>query len=392
LLGVVALAVACAGGGVGCRPASTASPRLSSPTGGGAVEAAVGQSALPASTAAACVDLSTWSTQRLAARTVIVPVSEADVTGVKPQVTAGAGGVILFGATAPTNLGTQIAALYSPSRTKLLVMTDEEGGGVQRMENLVGSLPWAKDMGRLWTPTQIRTNVAAMARRMAGYGVNMDLAPVVDVDGRDEPPSSTNPDGWRSFSGTTSVVTQDGLAFARGLTDGGVIPVLKHFPGLGHATSNTDNGPADTLAWSTLRQVALPPFTAGIQAGLPSIMIANARVPGLTTRPASLSPAVITTQLRRTLGFRGLIMTDSLSARAISGAGYTIPRAAVAALDAGTDMVMYGPTGSLAATRQMFDQIVAAEVAAVQAGTLSRTRLVQAVTHILRSQQTTVCT
>jgi beta-N-acetylhexosaminidase len=226
---------------------------------------------------------------------------------------------------------------------------------------------------------------------MAGYGVNMDLAPVVDVDGRDEPPSSTNPDGWRSFSGTTSVVTQDGLAFARGLTDGGVIPVLKHFPGLGHATGNTDNGPADTLAWSNLQQVALPPFTAGIAAGMPSIMIANARVPGLTTRPASLSPAVITTQLRRTLGFRGLIMTDSLSARAISGAGYTIPRAAVTSLDAGTDMVMYGPTGSLAATRQMFDQIVAAEVAAVQAGTLSRTRLVQAVTHILRSQQTTVC-
>jgi beta-N-acetylhexosaminidase len=387
-LGVVALTVASACGGVGCMPAWAAPSRPSSPPAGAA---AAEQGARPRAAAAACVDLSSWSIQRLAARTVIVPVSEADVTGVKPQVTNGAGGVILFGATAPANLGTQIAALYSPSRTKLLVMTDEEGGGVQRMENLVGDLPWARDMARQWTAAQIRTNVAAVARRMAGYGVNMDLAPVVDVDGRDEPPSSTNPDGWRSFSGTTSVVTQDGLAFARGLTDVAVIPVLKHFPGLGGSTANTDNGPANTLPWSTLQQVALPPFTAGIQAGMPSIMVANARVPGLTTRPASLSPAVITTQLRRTLGFRGLIMTDSLSARAISGAGYTIPRAAVTSLDAGTDMVMYGPTGSLAATRQTFDQIVAAEVAAVQAGTLSRTRLVQAVTHILRSQQTTVC-
>jgi beta-N-acetylhexosaminidase len=338
-----------------------------------------------------CVAISTWSTARLAARTVIVPVAETDVVAVSGEVADGAGGVILFGSTAPANLLDQIGTLHRPHQVWPLVMTDEEGGGVQRMANLVGDLPWAKDMGRLWTPAQIRANVATVARRMASHGVNMDLAPVVDVDGRNEPPSSTNPDGWRSFSGTTSVVTQDGLAFARGLTDGGVLPVLKHFPGLGGASGNTDNGPATTRPWSTLQQVALPPFTAGIQAGLPAIMVANASVPGLTTLPAGLSPAVITTQLRQTMHFEGLVMTDSLSARAISGAGFSIPAAAVRAVAAGADMVMYGPTSSPSATRQQFDQIVLAEVAAVNAGTLPRSRLLSAATHILTAQHVGVC-
>ena len=89
-------------------------------------------------------------------------------------------------------------------------------------------------------------------------------------------------------------------------------------------SGNTDNGPANTLPWSTLQQVALPPFTAGIQDGVGAIMVANAAVPGLTTLPAGLSPAVITTQLRQTMHFGGLIITDSLSARAISGAGFSI--------------------------------------------------------------------
>jgi beta-N-acetylhexosaminidase len=337
------------------------------------------------------VRLSSWSDARLAARTVIVPVAESDVLAVGTEVADGAGGVILFGSVAPANLRDQIALLHRPHQPWPLVMTDEEGGGVQRMANLVGSLPWAKDMGRQWTPAQIRANVAAMARRMATFGVNMDLAPVVDVDGRNEPPSSTNPDGWRSFSGNTSVVTQDGLAFARGLTDGGVLPVLKHFPGLGGASGNTDNGPANTLPWSTLQQVALPPFTAGIQDGVGAIMVANAAVPGLTTLPAGLSPAVITTQLRQTMHFGGLIITDSLSARAISGAGFSIPSAAVRAVRAGADMVMYGPTSNPAATRQQFDQIVAAEVSALNAGTLPRSRLVSAVTHILAARHISVC-
>jgi beta-N-acetylhexosaminidase len=336
--------------------------------------------------------VSTWSTTRLAARTVVVPVSESNVSAATAEVEAGAGGLILFGATAPSNLGSQLALLHRlPKQYGLLVMTDEEGGGVQRMENLVGDLPWAKDMGQQWTPAQIRANVGVVASRMASFGVNMDLAPVVDVDGRDEPPSSTNPDGWRSFSGNTSVVTQDGLAYAHGLLDGGVVPMLKHFPGLGGATGNTDNGPANTLPWTTLQQVGLPPFVAGIHDGLPAIMTSNAIVPGLTSVPASISSSAITTELRQTLGFRGLIITDSLSAGAISAAGFNVPNAAVQAVRVGADMILYGLSGSSATTLEQFNQIVAAMVAAVNAGTLPRSRLVAAVTHVFAAQHIPVC-
>lgn len=339
-----------------------------------------------------CVNLYAWSNRRLAAQTVVVPVSERAISTIGDAVAEGAGGIILFGSSAPADLGTQISHLESlvPGYLGLLVMSDEEGGGVQRMANLVGDLPWPRDMAASWTEEETAARVAAVARRMASYGVNMDLAPVIDVDGSDVAPGAANPDGWRSFGGDTSVVTRYGIAFMEGLQQGGVIPVLKHFPGLGGASGNTDNGPAHTLPWAALQEVALPPFIAGIKQGAPAIMVSNAVVPGLTDLPASLSSAVIRDVLVGTLGFRGLILTDSLSAGAISGAGFTVPAAAVQAIQAGADMVLFGAASSQDAIAQ-FRAIVSAEVAAVANGSLSRTRLQDAATSVLSVRGTSVC-
>jgi beta-N-acetylhexosaminidase len=339
-----------------------------------------------------CVDVARWATARLAASTVVVPASESDVSTVGTEVSHGAGGVILFGSTAPADLGTQLAALRRlvPGHRGLLVMTDEEGGGVQRMANLVGSLPWARYMGRHWTRAEIRARVAAVAGRMARVGVNTDLAPVVDVDGRNVPPGPADADGWRSFSGRTSVVAGDGVAYMRGLRDGGVLAMLKHFPGLGGASRNTDDGTAYTLPWPTLRTVGLPPFAAGIRAGAPAIMVSNAIVPGLTRLPASLSPAAIQGELVRRLQFSGLILTDSLTSGAIVQAGFHVPRAAVSAVGAGADMVMYN-AATPAATNRIFDATVAAEVAAVASGKLPRSRLVAAARATLTARDVDVC-
>ncbi|HEV8065518.1 MAG TPA: glycoside hydrolase family 3 N-terminal domain-containing protein, partial [Acidimicrobiales bacterium] len=266
---------------------------------------------------------------------------ETAATAVAPAVAAGAGGVILFGAAAPANLAAQIASLAGsvPDRLGLLVMTDEEGGEIQRMSNLVGNLPWPATMASTWSPGEITSQLAAVAERMLANGVNMDLAPVVDVDGRAIVPGETDPDGYRSFSGTTSVVVTDGIAYMKGLEQGGVIPVLKHFPGLGGSSGNTDDEPAHTLPWSRLQQVAIPPFAQAIEAGAPAVMISNATVPGLSpTLPASLSPAVIENELVGALGFHGLVITDSLSANAISAAGFSVASASAAAIEAGADM------------------------------------------------------
>jgi beta-N-acetylhexosaminidase len=351
---------------------------------------ALAQSAMTG--AGGCVRISGWTVRRLAAQTVIVPAEETDVSSVAWEIAHGAGGVILFGASAPANLGYRIGALRRkvPGHLGLLVMADEEGGGAQRMANLVGNLPWARDMGLNWTPTMIRRHVAAVAKKMAAAGVNTDLAPVVDVDGRNVPPGPTDPDGWRSFSGRTGVVSRDGLAYMRGLLNGGVIPVLKHFPGLGGASRNTDYGRAYTLPWSRLRRVGLPPFVAGIQAGAPAVMVSNAIVPGLTRLPASLSPAAIRGELVRQLQFHGLIVTDTLTSGAISQAGFHPPRAAVHAIRAGADMVMYtATTNHLAAHR--FHEIVAKEVSAVHNGFLSRSRLVAAAGAVLTARHVSVC-
>jgi beta-N-acetylhexosaminidase len=345
------------------------------------------------STTATCpsgVDLVTWSAQRLAEQTVVIPVDEGAVDSIAREIAAGAGGIILFGASAPANFSTALNSLEAsaPGGIVPFVMTDEEGGIVQRMANLVGSIPSAREMGATMTPAQIRGLAKTLAVRMRAEGVTMDLAPVLDVDGG-LGPNNQDPDGTRSFSADEKIASADGIAFAEGLQAGGVVPVIKHFPGLGGATGNTDVMSASTPPWTTLQKVGLVPFENALSAQVPAVMIANASVPGLTSLPASISPAVITKLLRVQLGFNGLVITDSLSATSLSAIGYSVPSATVAALEAGADMVLFNATSS--ALPGLTNQIVSAVVAAVISGNLARSRLENAVAHILVVKHVEVC-
>jgi beta-N-acetylhexosaminidase len=223
---------------------------------------------------------------------------------------------------------------------------------------------------------------------MRAAGITMDLAPVLDLDAG-LGPNNRDPDGTRSFSLNANTTAVDGAAFAAGLTAGGIVPVVKHFPGLGNATANTDVKPASTLPWSTLGHAGLIPFESAIRSGAPVVMIANATVPGLTTLPASISPTLITGVLRNQLGYHGLVMTDSLSSGAIVDIGYSVPKAVVAAVAAGADMVLY--TAEAAKVAALTNSTVGALVAAVGAGTLDRGRLVDAVAHILAVKRVNLC-
>ena len=347
----------------------------------------------PAAAAATCTVeqvVATWPVRRLAAQTVVVPVDEGHVGRVAAQVADGVGGVILFGSAAPDDLGADLARLLrnAPGGIEPVVMADEEGGAVQRMANLVGDLPSARRMARTMTPAEVRALARRVAGRMASRHVTMNLAPVLDLDDRPGP-SATNPDGTRSFSIEPAVARDYGLAFARGMRAGGVVPVVKHFPGLGHATTNPDVAPAWTVPWSTLQRRGLRPFRAAVRAGLPAVMVATARVPGLTRKPATLSRRVVHDVLRGTLRFRGLVVTDSLSAGAISGAGYSVRRAAVRALAVGADMVLFNAApADVAGTT---DRIVRAIVRAVRSGDLPLRRLHAAAAHVLIAKHAPVC-
>lgn len=334
--------------------------------------------------------LTGWSTQRLAEQTVTVPVDEGNVGAIASEVAAGAGGVILFGSVAPTNLAASLAAVtrLAPGGIAPFVMTDEEGGAIQRMANLVGALPSAREMAETMSPSQIKDLAYRVGLKLRAAGVTMDLAPVLDLDAG-VGPNNRNPDGTRSFSLDESIAASDGLAFARGLAAAGIVPVVKHFPGLGQATGNTDVTPASTLPWNTLQGAGLLPFASAARAGLPAVMVANASVPGLTPLPASISPTVITQVLKQGLGFNGLVLTDALSAVALSKAGYSVPRASVLALRAGADMVLFNAKAS--DVPALTASTVQAIVAAVDSGELSRARLVDAVLHILTAKRVSLC-
>lgn len=392
IVGAGLLVVACTGSGAGQGPSQVSSlpPSSSAPP-------STTHSPSPSRTATTRGDscttesvLRAWSLARLAEQVVVVPVEEGDVASVTDEVTAGAGGVILFGSRAPSDLASSLSRLAraEPGGLAPLVMTDEEGGSVQRMANLVGSIPSARQMGATMTAGQIEQLALRAGRRMRSAGVTMDLAPVLDLDAG-AGPNDTDAIGTRSFSADQKTASADGLAFAAGLRAGGVIPVAKHFPGLGGATANTDLAPASTRPWSRIQANDLLPYRAAVRTGVPAIMIANASVPGLTTLPASISSAVITDVLRGRLGFSGLVLTDSLSAGALKSAGYTVPRAAVAALRAGADMVLYNGTSATVAA--LTSQTVSAIVSAVRDGVLPVSRLLAAAGQVIAAKRVTLC-
>lgn len=336
--------------------------------------------------------VSSWPLRQIANETIVVPVYATNIGAMAPAARAGYGGLLLFGKVAPTSMSAIIATLQRerPVHYSMLVMTDEEGGGVMRLNNVVSAFPWPQSMGINSSPTQIAAIADRVGRQLLSVGVNMDLAPVLDVDGRPDFPGAVNPDGLRSFSGTPSIAATDGTAFLQGLAKANVTGVIKHFPGLGYATRNTDYGPAATLSWAKLQTTGLLPFKQAIANGALAVMMSNARTPGLSALPASIS-SVDVKLLRQTLGFQGLIVTDSLSSGAISALHLAEPAASVRALAAGADLILFGSPTSPAASLALASQISATIVAAVNNGTLQQSTLVSAAAQVLVTRNLVSC-
>lgn len=330
----------------------------------------------------------------------MAPTLGLDAQAIRGVLAAGVGGLLLLGNSVPADLAGQVrtADAMAAGGIPLLVMADQEGGGVQRLAGLVAPMPWARQMAATMTTAAVQALATRVGAQMRAQGVNVDLAPVLDVDAG-AGPSSRDADGLRSFSGQAPVVARYGEAFLRGIQAGGVLPVVKHFPGLGGATGNTDNGPAQTPPLPELLAAGLVPFAAAIAAGAPAVMVSNASVPGLTRLPASLSPQVIGHLLAGVLGFRGLVLTDSLSAGAVQAAGYDVPDAAAAAVQAGADMVLFGSTLDAHQTAMLspadvagsVGRIVRSVVTLVGLHRLAVARLDEAVAKVLAAKRVSLC-
>ena len=295
--------------------------------------------------AGACVPSpAVWPDARLAAQLLMVIGSFTSLGTLTPEPAAGVGGLVFLGqppATRRTAIRAGLARLGAAAITagevEPWMSTDTEGGPVSRLAGVLGPLPSARRMAATWTTAQVEAAMQERGTALRGLGITMDLAPVLDTA---SPTDAVADEAQRSFSATPSVVARYGSAYAAGLRAGGVVAVGKHFPGLGHASADTDTGPATVPPLATLRAADLVPFEQAVAAGLPVVMVGDPIVPGLTGGlPASLSPAAYAL-LASTLHFSGVTMTDSLAAGAIADAGYSESRAAVTAVEAGADMAM----------------------------------------------------
>jgi beta-N-acetylhexosaminidase len=305
-------------------------------------------------------------------------------------VEAGLGGVILFdrdrstglrNIESPPQLAALTAALRATAPGNLIVAIDQEGGRVSRLEPVRG-FPATRSqatIGATGDPEVAFEAGRAMGRTMADAGIDLDLAPVVDVN-----VNPTNPAVGalgRSFSDDPAVVAAMAEAEIHGLHELGIRAAIKHFPGLGSARANTDLDDVDvTRTWS---EAELEPFATLISLGLPDAVMTGHMVndtidPGI---PASLSPATVDGLLRARFGWTGAAITDDLGAEAIASR-YARSEAVALAIEAGNDLLLFA--NQTAYVPDLAEQLVDTIEKLVASGRISEARIAESILRIDR--------
>jgi beta-N-acetylhexosaminidase len=251
------------------------------------------------------------------------------------------GGIILFTRNAPDvetvhELCSKIVDA-APDELPPFIAVDQEGGRVSRLPEPVLRLPPMRELGRRGDPALVKKAGLALGRELAAIGLNLDFAPVLDVD--------SNPDnpviGDRAFGSDPDTVARLGRAFIEGLQSGGVMACGKHFPGHGDTSKDSHvDLPHVDCDKQRLDTVELPPFRTASLRGVKAMMSAHVIYeeldPGL---PATLSRKICTGLLRSEIGFKGVLFSDCLQMRALSDR-WPIEETSVAAVRAGCDVVL----------------------------------------------------
>ena len=291
------------------------------------------------------------------------------------------GGVILFS----RNLESveQIVQLTNDlqqcsPKSPLLISIDQEGGRVSRLPKGFTIFPPCEIIGRCHSGELAYAAAATIAKELKAVGINMNMAPVLDVN--------SNPDnpviGDRAFGTTADTVIEMGLVTAAGLQDSKVVASGKHFPG--HGDTNADSHkelPVVEAPRERLEAVEFPPFRRAVAAGIATLMTAHVLYKALDDRlPATLSPEIITHLLREQMHYNGVVLTDDLEMQAIVD-HYGPGEAAVRAFVAGCDMLLI--------CKDRDREIAAFEAMekAVASGTIDMARLDQSVVRIQRIKQ-----
>ena len=253
---------------------------------------------------------------------------------------------------------------------------------MQRLSSLIGSQPSPRALAAADSPQQVYELALERGRQMRELGITVDFAPVVDV--------TTEADdeviGDRSFGSDAATVTDYAGHYARGLREAGLLPVLKHFPGHGHASGDSHLGGVTTPPLESLKAVDLVPYQALTTQAPVAVMVGHMQVPGLTgDEPASLSPAAY--DLLRTGGygappFDGLVYTDDLSSMGAINQRYGVADAVLRALTAGADVALWISTDQVPAVLDRLEQ-------AVNANELPAPRVDDALRHVAAAKGVT---
>ena len=292
------------------------------------------------------------------------------------------GGIVQFAADlySPEQITAYNALLQKAAEIPLFLGIDEEGGTVARLANHSAfDLPQYQSAGAVGAsgnPEDALEMGQTIGAYLGEYGFNMDFAPVADVN--------TNPNnpviGNRAFSSDCNVAGQMAKAMAEGLEEQGIVPVFKHFPG--HGDTAQDSHEEVAYSHKTLEELQACEFIpfSGLTENQ-CVMVGHIALPEVTgdMTPATLSSEIVTGLLREKLGFRGLILTDSMVMEAITD-NYSSAEASLLALEAGCQIILQPAD---------FPSAFAGVVKAVEAGTFPEEQLNAVVLQILRFKQET---
>jgi beta-N-acetylhexosaminidase len=249
----------------------------------------------------------------------------------------------------------------NPGLLPLAVSVDEEGGRVSRLQKRIGPAPSPKQLAQTQTVQQVHDLALQRGQAMKKLGITIDFAPVVDVT--DAPDDTVI--GDRSFGADPQTVTTYAGAFAQGLREAGVLPVLKHFPGHGHGSGDSHKGGVTTPPLSELQTNDLVPYRTLVTQTPVAVMVGHLQVPGLTgDDPATLSRAAVDL-LRYGIGygappFDGPVFSDDLSSMAAISSKYGVAEAVLKSLQAGIDVALWVTTDEVPAVLDRLDKALAA--------------------------------
>ncbi|MGN1146867.1 MAG: glycoside hydrolase family 3 N-terminal domain-containing protein [Lachnospiraceae bacterium] len=314
-------------------------------------------------------------------------VTPESITGVNTAIKAGdgtkealskwaVGGLIYFekNMKSPEQITEMISNSSLYSRYPLFICVEEEGGSVSRVAEagLAENVGDVQTIGATADPAQAYAAGATVAGYLQGYGFNVDLAPVADINN-----AEGSVVGNRSYGSDSSVVASMTASMVQGLEENGVSACMKHFPGIGSCSEDANAGLAVTdRTAEQFRAEEFTVFTTGIDAGVDFIMVSNVAVPAFTgdNTPCTMSKEVVTDILREELGFNGVIISDSMNMKAITEY-YEADEAAILALKAGCDMILMPDD---------FEKAYNGVLEAVQNGTISEERINDSLRRIYR--------